>query len=180
MAPEELETDRLLLRPFTMADLSELSLLHAEPSFWWFPLRRGQSEEETAAFLERVVAGYEPDGVGLCAVVRKEDGVMAGWAGLNVPTFLPEVLPAVEVGWRFGERFRGQGYAVEAGAAALGYGFDPLGLDRILSIFEPENVSSGRVMDKLGFLHDRHTTHPVLAVPLEVRVLERRRWRPGT
>ncbi len=83
-----------------------------------------------------------------------------GWLGLAVPHFLPEILPAVEVGWRLGERFRGQGYATEGAAAAVRYGFEELGLDRLVSIFEPANVASGRVMEKLGSCSSARPTPP--------------------
>jgi RimJ/RimL family protein N-acetyltransferase len=59
------------------------------------------------------------------AVVVGDTGELAGWAGLSVPTFLPEVLPAIEVGWRLGVQFRGRGYATEAGSEWVRYGFGP-------------------------------------------------------
>ena len=68
---------------------------------------------------------------------------MIGWAGLAVPHFLPEILPAVEVGWRLSGPSRGRGLATEAGRAALEYGFTDGGLDCIVSLYEPENVASG-------------------------------------
>ena len=46
-----LTTPRLVLRPFVPSDLDELAALHAEASFWWYPLRRAMSAEETAEFL---------------------------------------------------------------------------------------------------------------------------------
>ena len=46
---------------------------------------------------------------------------------------------------------RGKGYATEAASTALRWGFDDLGLDEIVSVYEPDNVPSGRVMDRLGF-----------------------------
>ena len=50
-----LTTPRLVLRPFVLGDLDELAVLHAEESFWWYPLRSGMTKEETAGFLERVI-----------------------------------------------------------------------------------------------------------------------------
>jgi len=174
---ETLETERLVLRPFTPDDLDDLTRLHAEPSFWWFPLRRAMRPDETAGFMDRLIADYaSPDRPGFHAVVERDGGSLAGWAGLSVPTFLPEVLPAVEVGWRLGERFRGRGYATEAAAASLGWGFGPLGLDSVLSIFEPENVPSGRVMDRLGFDAGFETTHPDRSHLLRVRTLAAADW----
>jgi RimJ/RimL family protein N-acetyltransferase len=148
-----LTTPRLVLRPFVPADLDELAVIHAEESFWWYPLRRAMSGAETGEFLQRVLARYDSDGFGIEALVDRASGAMIGWAGLAVPHFLPEVLPAVEVGWRLSGPWRGRGLATEAGAAALEFGFTTGGLDRIVSIYEPENVDSGRVMERLGFSH---------------------------
>jgi RimJ/RimL family protein N-acetyltransferase len=146
-----LTTDRLVLRPFVVADLEELAVMHAEDSFWWYPRRGGMSRQETEEFLERVIGRYESDGFGVEAALDRDSGAMIGWAGLAVPHFLPEILPAVEVGWRLSSSRRGRGLATEAGAAALRWGFTVGGLDRIVSIYEPANVASGRVMGRLGF-----------------------------
>jgi RimJ/RimL family protein N-acetyltransferase len=105
-----------------------------------------------------VTARYESDGFGIEALLDRESGAMIGWAGLAVPHFLPEILPAVEVGWRLGSAWRGRGLATEAGAAAVEFGFTTGGLDRIVSIYEPENAASGRVMEHLGFTHWLSTT----------------------
>jgi RimJ/RimL family protein N-acetyltransferase len=170
-------TGRLELRPLDVDDLEPLVALHAEESFWHFPFRRGWSREETTEFLRRTVARYDDPGMAVSAVVVRADGELAGWAGLSVPAFLPEVLPAVEVGWRLGERFRGHGYATEAGAAWIAHGFEHLHLDRLVSIYEPGNTASGAVMRRLGFRLERVTRHPVHGVPLHVTVLDRDRWR---
>ena len=58
-------TERLVLRPFAPDDLPALAVLHAEESFWWYPLRRGMSQEETKDFLSRVIGRYDSDGIGL-------------------------------------------------------------------------------------------------------------------
>jgi RimJ/RimL family protein N-acetyltransferase len=177
---ETLETERLVLRPFTADDLDDLCRLHAEPSFWWFPLRRAMRPDETATFMAGQIADYASrHHPGFHAVVERDGGSLVGWAGLSVPTFLPEVLPAIEVGWRLGERFRGRGYATEAAAAALGWGFGPLGLDAVVSIFEPENARSGQVMDRLGFDAGFGTTHPDRGLPLRVRTLRAADWAAG-
>jgi RimJ/RimL family protein N-acetyltransferase len=118
------------------------------------------SKDETTGFLERVLARYESDGFGIEALLDRGSGTMIGWAGLAVPHFLPEILPAVEVGWRLSGPWRGRGLATEAGAAALEFGFTTGGLERIVSIYEPENVASGRVMENLGFSPWRTTTGP--------------------
>jgi RimJ/RimL family protein N-acetyltransferase len=173
-----IETERLVMRPFAPSDLDALVVLHAEPAFWWYPLRRGMTPDETSGFLDRVLAdSASAERPSFHAVVERSGGTLMGWAGLSVPDFLPEVLPATEVGWRLGSPSWGHGYATEAATAALDWGFGELGLASVLSIFEPDNVASGRVMDRLGFAAGYRTTHPARGHPLVVRSLPADGWR---
>ena len=160
MTGPTIETERLILRPLTLDDLDELAVLQAEPSFWWYPFQRGYSKDETRLWLERTIDEEQRDGYAVAAVVVRDSGLLAGWAGLAVPHFLPEVLPAVEVGWRLGKAFWHQGYATEAGGAWVDHGFQERGLDEIISIFEPANEASGAVMARLGFRFDRAVEMP--------------------
>jgi RimJ/RimL family protein N-acetyltransferase len=173
-----LTTPRLVLRPFVPGDLDELVVIHAEESFWWYPLRGAMSGQETGQFLQRVLARYDSDGFGIEALVDRDSGAMIGWAGLAVPHFLPEILPAVEVGWRLSVPWRGRGLATEAGAAALEFGFTTGGLDRVVSIYEPENEASGRVMERLGFTHLLTTVGP-RGEEVVVKELVQERWEDG-
>jgi RimJ/RimL family protein N-acetyltransferase len=171
-----LETERLTLRPLGFGDFDELAVLHAEESFWRYPFGRGWTNDETRAFLERTISHYEKERFAVCAVVLRDGGQLAGWAGLSVPLFLPEMLPAVEVGWRLGESFRGNGYATEAGTAWVDYGFQQGDLAEIFSIYEAQNAASGGVMKRLGFRLAYETVHPSLGVKLDVMKLTREDW----
>ena len=173
-----LTTPRLVLRPFQSDDLDELAAIHAEESFWWYPLRSAMSKDDTVGFLERVLARYESDRFGIEALLDRGSGTMIGWAGLAVPHFLPEILPAVEVGWRLSTPWRGRGLATEAGAAALEFGFTTGGLERIVSIYEPENIASGRVMEHLGLTYWRSATGN-RGEEMVVTELTRTRWEHG-
>ncbi|MBU8771755.1 GNAT family N-acetyltransferase [Cytobacillus oceanisediminis] len=55
-----------------------------------------------------------------------------------------------EIGWVFNPKFYNKGYATEAAYAALKYGFEELGLHRIIATCQPENPPSYRVMEKIG------------------------------
>ena len=171
-----LVTDRLILRPFVHEDLGELVVLHAEESFWWYPLRGPMTAEQTAGFLVRTRERYDSDGVGIEAVIDRQSGAMIGWAGLAIPHFLPQVLPAVEVGWRLAGSSRGRGLATEAGRAAVDWGFSEGGLRRIVSIYEPENVASGKVMEHLGFHPFLTTTDPLRGMSVMVTELTVEEW----
>jgi RimJ/RimL family protein N-acetyltransferase len=170
-----LTTPRLVLRPFAPDDLHALVALHAEESFWWYPLRGAMPADETADFLTRALERYETDGFGIEAVIERSNGTMIGWAGLAVPHFLPEILPAVEVGWRLAGPWRGRGLATEAGQAAVDFGFTAGGLERIVSIYEPANVASGQVMRRLGFIPCLRTVGP-RGEEVEVMDLARSDW----
>lgn len=156
-----LETERLVLRGWRDDDLDPLAMINADPEVMRYILDGSvRDREQSAAGLRKMVRTWDEHGFGLFAVEVRETGVLAGWAGLAVPDFLPEVLPAVEIGWRLDRRFWGRGYATEAAAAALHFGFAERGLDRIISIRHPENDRSARVMEKLGLRYEFSTVMP--------------------
>jgi RimJ/RimL family protein N-acetyltransferase len=95
---------------------------------------------------------------GLSAVFGKDE---VWWSrGLPPPEFLPEVMPTVEIGWRLDPEYRGRGLAREGAAAALTHGFVDLAIPEVVSIYRPDDPTSGRVMERLGMHFDRDTRHP--------------------
>jgi RimJ/RimL family protein N-acetyltransferase len=176
---DPVETDRLLLRQWSLQDLDALVRVFSKPEVWWFPFQRGLTAEETVSFLRRKLTEWESRGWSQWAVVTKQDPALIGFLGLAPPEFLPEVMPTVEVGWRIDPDYWGRGLATEGGRAALDFGFNVLGLEEIVSICEPENVASWRVMERLGMVHERDTNHPALGVPLRVFKLRSDQWAPA-
>ncbi len=85
---------------------------------------------------------------------------MLGFVGLSTPTFLPEVLRAVEVGWRLDPVAWGNGYATEAATAALDEAFGTLGLREIISVPQSDNPASVRVAQRLQMRHARSVEIP--------------------
>jgi RimJ/RimL family protein N-acetyltransferase len=156
----DVTTQRLDLRRFHAGDLDELAEVFAHPEVWHFPYRRGMTRDETAAFLTYQIEEWDELGFGLWVARTLSDGCMIGYVGLAVPTFLPEILPAVEVGWRFMPSAWGQGYATEGAAAALDEAFTTLGLDRVCSVPETPNTASIRVAERLGMTLVRPVTIP--------------------
>jgi RimJ/RimL family protein N-acetyltransferase len=173
---DHVETERLVLRRWRVDDLGRLTEVFAKPEVWWFPFRRGWTAEETEAFLTQQVGEWDTRGWSLWAAVAKQDATLIGFVGLSVPDWLPEVMPAVEVGWRLDPQYWGQGLATEGAQAALDFGFRVLDLDEIVSIYEPENVASGRIMRRLGMAYDRDTQHPTRGLPLKVFKIQRDQW----
>jgi RimJ/RimL family protein N-acetyltransferase len=170
-----LRTERLTLRTWSTDDLAVLTRIFADPQVWWFPLKRGFRPDETEAFLHRRMAEWETDGWGHWAV--EHDGRLIGYTGFGLLTFLPEVMPVPEIGWRLDPSHWGSGLATEAATAALAHGFSNLGFEEVVSIYEPENVASGRVMEHIGMTVDRDTSDPETGLPLRVYRLTADAWR---
>jgi RimJ/RimL family protein N-acetyltransferase len=179
-AVSAVETERLVLRPWSPADADSLVAVFAETEVWRYPFGRGLSRAESKRFLARELEHWETHGFGSWAAELKAEGRLIGYIGLSIPSWLPQVLPAVEVGWRLHPDYWGRGLATEGGRASLRYGFETLELDRIISIFSPDNVSSGRVMEKLGMQDWLTTTDPERGIPLFVREITRLGWQPAT
>jgi RimJ/RimL family protein N-acetyltransferase len=168
------ETERLTLRGWRPDDLDVLAAMNGDPEVMRYIMDGSvRGREQSAVGLRKMMAHWDEHGYGLFAVEVRETGELIGWAGLAVPEFLPEVMPAVEIGWRFGRRFWGQGYATEAAAAALWFGFADRGLDRVVSIRHVGNDRSARVMAKLGLVHDFDTVVPVYDQPVAVHAITR-------
>ena len=170
MAEVELRTERLVLRGWRDEDLEALVELDSDPEVMrYVGDGKPRTREEAAAGFDRFRATWAELGYGLFAVELAETGELTGWTGLAVPTFLPEVMPAVEIGWRLFRRHWGRGIATEAAREALRFGFEDAELDRVVSICHVDNEPSRRVMEKLGMRQDRLTSVP--AHGKQVRVL---------
>ncbi|MHA3703168.1 GNAT family N-acetyltransferase [Jatrophihabitans sp. YIM 134969] len=182
-APEQLTTDRLLLRRWRPSDLEPLAALNADPEVMrWFPspLDREQSDAWVAA---RVPATFE-EGAGLWALERRDTGAFIGFAGCAWQRFDAPFTPALEVGWRLAREHWGVGFAPEAAAAALDDVVARGVADEVVSLTAVGNVNSRRVMTKLGMTHDPADDfdHPNVPAdsPLRRHVLYRLRaqdWR---
>jgi RimJ/RimL family protein N-acetyltransferase len=168
MVPPELETPRLRLRGWRAEDLDAFAAINARPEVVRHLGRAPMTRAETAEQLARITAHWEEHGFGLWAAEERATGRLAGFIGLSHPVFLPAVMPAVEVGWRLDPDVWGRGLATEGGAASLRYGFEVLGLERILSIIDPANEASRRVAAKLGMSVERRERHPATKRPVEV------------
>jgi RimJ/RimL family protein N-acetyltransferase len=146
-----IETERLILRRFELADLDELAPIMADPDVMRFSKDGPWTRERTQHFLEGCLEDYSEDrwGFGRLALVHKADGRLIGFAGL---ARFDDVggAPEVEIGYRLHSEYWGRGLATEAAAATRDHGFKDLGIPRLISMIEPENVASIRVAEKIG------------------------------
>jgi RimJ/RimL family protein N-acetyltransferase len=159
----DVSTGRLALRRFAPDDLDELASVFAHPEVWEFPYGRAMTRDETKMFLDAQIEHWDLHGFGCWTARAIETGRLIGYLGLSVPTFLPEILPAVEVGWRLAPGAWGKGYATEGADAALHEAFMTMGLDSVCSLPQADNPRSGRVAERLGMKLMREVTVPANA-----------------
>ncbi|MEV6348408.1 GNAT family N-acetyltransferase [Actinoplanes sp. NPDC051851] len=175
-----LQTERLALRQWRDDDLDALAAMNADPEVMRYIMDGAvRDRPQTEAGLRHMVKIWEEHAFGLFAIDVRETGEFAGWAGLSVPEFLPEVMPTVEIGWRLAREHWGQGYATEAATAALRFGFEERGLERVVSIRHRENDRSRRVMEKLGMAHGFDTVVPANGQPVAVHAISRDQYLGG-
>jgi RimJ/RimL family protein N-acetyltransferase len=173
-----IETSRLCLRPWEAEDLPAFAALNADSRVAEF-LPHVLSRVESGALAARIRAHFDRHGFGLWAVEVRGGACFAGFVGLSVPSFTAHFTPCVEIGWRLAFEHWGRGYATEAAAAAVQYGFTELHLREIVSFTVPANERSRRVMNRLGMTRTAADDfdHPSLAEghPLRRHVLYRLR-----
>jgi RimJ/RimL family protein N-acetyltransferase len=138
-----LTTERLVLRPPTLEDADAWDAIYRDAEEVWYGAPRS-SLDENRAKLQRQIAHFEEHGFGMCTVELA--GETIGAAGLQHLEGGPEV----EVGYRFLKQHWGHGYATESARASLEYGFDDVGLKRIVAVALETNVASRRVLEKCG------------------------------
>jgi [ribosomal protein S5]-alanine N-acetyltransferase len=160
--PFLIETDRLLIRPWEPGDEAGFREMVGDPEMMRY-ISGGLpwDEERIAEFQARQRRHLASQGCCMGALVERASGRLAGVCGLQPMRASSEI----EVGWWVAKRLWGRGLATEGGAAALRFGWETLGLRRVLAIAEPENQASLRVMEKLGLRFERRATGRELGLP---------------
>jgi RimJ/RimL family protein N-acetyltransferase len=157
-----LETDRLVLRRFTEADVDNLVALDSDAEVMRFinggtPTTRQEIEND---FLPRFLQYYQRyDGYGFWAAVKKPIGEFVGWFHLRPPwdDGLPD---EPELGYRLRKSSWGKGYATEGSRALIGKGFTEFGVRRVYACAMAVNSASIRVMEKSGLRYVRTFHEP--------------------
>jgi ribosomal-protein-alanine N-acetyltransferase len=156
MTPPEIETERLLLRAFTPADLDGLHQIFGDAEVMrYISGGKARSREETEVGLGRTIEGWRARGFGFWAVALKDSLQLIGYSGF---VFL-EGTPEVEIAYGLRQSHWGKGFATEAARACLRCGFEELKLGRVVAVVNHENTASQRVLEKLGLAHTRDVHH---------------------
>jgi RimJ/RimL family protein N-acetyltransferase len=152
-----LETERLILRPFTDADLPVLAAYRSDPEIaryqsWDLPYTMAQARMMLARMRERP-AGTPGTWHQVAAECRRT-GVLIGDCAFCVCDEDPPL--QAEIGYTVSTGYQGHGYATEATAALLSHLFDTLRLHRVFAKCDAENGASARVLLRLGMRQEAH------------------------
>ena len=148
---EVVQTERLVLRHFTLDDAEFILALLNEPGWKRYIGDRGiNSLNDARTYIEAVSASYSQHGFGLYAVELRDDRSLVGMCGL----IKRDTLDDVDVGFALLSRFEGRGFAQEAVNATLEYARDRLGLSRVIAITTEDNIRSTRVLERAGMSYE--------------------------
>jgi RimJ/RimL family protein N-acetyltransferase len=143
-----LDTPRLALREVEAGDVDAFYALDRDPSVMRYiadgKVGTRESSEKAVARALRYYGLYP--GLGKWCAIERSSGRFAGWFSLN---YVPKTVE-VEVGYRLLPLAWGRGLATEGASALVRYGFDRVGLSRIIGLTHPDNLASQRVLQKAG------------------------------
>jgi ribosomal-protein-alanine N-acetyltransferase len=149
MKPIILETDRLIIRPFTIEDAEDALAFCSNPET---VKNTGDVVRNTVAEVKDVITNvwlsdYEKYGHGRFAIIHKADNKIIGFNGLK---HLPYA-GGSDIGYRLLPEYWGKGIATESSLKILEYAFNDLKLDRVLGFVYTDNPTSSKILKKLGF-----------------------------
>ena len=148
-----LETNRLRLRKVSLEDANFILRLLNEPSFLQNIGDKGvRSLEDARAYISTgPIASYARFGFGLWMLETKDQEIPIGLCGL----LKRDALEDVDIGYALLPEFWSKGYALESASAVVDYGRDKLRLKRLVAITSPDNESSIRLLEKIGFRFEK-------------------------
>lgn len=148
-----IETDRLVLRELRISDLEGMFELDTNPNVHRYlgnkPIK---TKAEAKAIINSVILQYKERDIGRWAVINKQTGEFMGWSGirLNTEYNMNGFTKYYDVGYRFIERYWGNGFATESGKAAVDYAFNVMKLPELYATTEINNTASHNALLKIG------------------------------
>lgn len=142
-----IETNRLILRQYTMDDFDALYRLLSDPiTMEHYP--KPYDKSGTMRWLNWSLDNYAKYGFGLWAIERKDTGEFIGDCGITLQIIDGEQLP--EIGYHIYKDYWRKGYAKEAGLAVRDWAFENRDFPALYSYMKYTNVASYSTADSLG------------------------------
>jgi RimJ/RimL family protein N-acetyltransferase len=175
-------TRRLRLEPFDDHHLDGLNAMNSLPEVMRFVGGQTETREQTAAGIARVKRCWAAWGTSWWALIELKSQRVAGAGCVQyirrdaVPPVDPNSLVGnpIEIGWRLHPDYWHQGLATEAAHRMAAFAFEALPIQELLAVRDPENHSSGRVMDRLGMRFRGY--EPWYGTTVAAHVIARAEW----
>lgn len=151
LVPEQLESDRLLLRQFEEADWRELHKYYSDEAATKYTYGRALTEAETWRTMCSMIGHWQVRGYGPYAVEQKSSGRLLGTVGFWYPNDWPEP----EIKWGLVRSFWGKGFAKEAAGVVLAAGIEHLSDCALISLIHHDNKPSIGVALAVGATLER-------------------------
>jgi [ribosomal protein S5]-alanine N-acetyltransferase len=144
-------TERLDLRPITMADADRLAVLHADARVMNLLQHGVLARAESDAMVALYEAEWPALGFGSWTASERATGRLVGLGGLRV--HIGDLGVALRAA--FSPDAQGRGYGPELGRAVLAFAFDVARLGRVVAITRLDNLPSQRSLEKFGMVRER-------------------------
>jgi ribosomal-protein-alanine N-acetyltransferase len=149
----QLETERLLLRPFEFSDAESMFALDSNPKVHLYlgnnPVT---SIDQCYAYIESIRNQYSKNGIGRFIIELIDTQEVIGWAGLKLVTEEEnDHVNFYDVGYRLQEKYWGKGYASEAAQAWVDFAFKKMKIPTMYAMAHINNAGSNKIIQKMGF-----------------------------
>lgn len=156
-----IKTERLGLRNWLPSDaVPFIEMCEDKLVMEHFP--KPLSEEETLGLISRLQNHFTEHGYCYFAVDILETGDFIGFTGFANQTWKSEYTPCVDMGWRLKREAWGKGFATEAAQGCLNAAFSKFGLTEVIAFATDTNISSEKVMKKIGMRRIGTVQHPAI------------------
>ena len=147
------ETPRLKIRNLELNDFDPFHEMQSNPKVMQFTTGRPWTKEENKASLNKCINHYAQPGNNfwVWAGERKADGEFIGTAA---------IVEENEIGYRFLEKYWGQGYGQEIADGLINYAFGKLGVEKVIAFVEPENIGSVKILERTVLEFIKEYIHP--------------------
>ena len=142
-----IETDRLILREYTLDDFNDLyEILSCPITMSYYP--KPYDEDGTKRWINWCLNIYKNEGFGLWAVCLKSNNKFIGDCGLSIQNIDGEKLP--EIGYHINKNYWKNGYAKEAANAVKKWTFENTKYETLYSYMNKENIASYKTAESIG------------------------------
>jgi RimJ/RimL family protein N-acetyltransferase len=150
----KLETERLIIRPITLADKNEIFEYRRDKETnkyqGWIPEKIEDVEEFIGKIAEQINI---PDTWFQFVLMEKETRKIVGDLGIH---FMDSENKQAEIGCTLNKVYQNKGYAAESVKCVIDYLFRNLNKHRIITSIDSDNINSIRLVERIGFRKEAH------------------------